>query len=102
MTRREKIEERLQVDPDDVFLNYSHAMELSKSADIELARRAFQKVRDLDPNYLSAYFMEGQMLAEQDEPVAAREILTAGILVARKIGDSHAEGEMTEFLAGIG
>jgi len=98
MTRREKIEERLKVDPDDTFLNYSYAMELSKEGETDLARNAFQKVRDLDPNYVSAYFQEGQMLAAQEEPAAAREILLAGIDVARRIGDSHALGEMTEFL----
>ncbi|WP_437227641.1 hypothetical protein SH661x_000479 [Planctomicrobium sp. SH661] len=98
MTRREKIEERLRADPDDVFLNYSYAMELSKSPELEEARRAFQKVRSLDPNYVSAYFQEGQMLSNHGEVEAAKEVLRSGIEVARRIGDSHALGEMSEFL----
>ena len=98
MTRREKIEERLRSDPDDIFLNYSYAMELAKMADVPTAREAFQKVRGLDPDYVSAYFQEGQMLAHADEVEEARQVLIAGIAVARRIRDDHALREMTDFL----
>jgi len=101
MTRREKIEELLKADPDDVFLNYSYAMELAKLNEIDTARQVFQKVRDLDSNYVSAYFQEGQMLAAQAELEAARKILQSGIEVARNIGDDHAQGEMSEFLQSL-
>ncbi|SFJ54235.1 tetratricopeptide repeat protein [Planctomicrobium piriforme] len=98
MTRKEKIEERLRADPDDVFLNYTYAMELAKLEDLPAAQTAFARTRALDANYVSAYFQEGQLLAGQGEVAAAREILQAGIVVAKKIGDSHALGEMTDFL----
>ena len=98
MTRREKIEERLHIEPEDVFLNYSYAMELAKTAEQGAARQVFQKVRDLDPNYISAYFQEGQMLANEGEIDAARQILTEGIAVARHLRDDHALAEMTDFL----
>lgn len=98
MNRKEKIEERLRSDPDDVFLNYSYAMELSKEGDVAAASQAFKRVRELDPRYVPAYFQEGQMLASEGEVDSAREILQQGIAVARQVGDSHALGEMTEFL----
>ncbi|WP_437187681.1 hypothetical protein SH668x_001087 [Planctomicrobium sp. SH668] len=98
MNRLEKIEERLKVDPDDIFLNYSYAMELSKGIDVEATRAAFSKVRQLDSNYVSAYFQEGQFLAGQELLNEAREILREGITVAKRIGDGHALGEITEFL----
>lgn len=98
MTRREKIEERLQEDPDDVFLNYSYAMELAKTSEVDTARKFFQKVRLLDPQYVAAYFQEGQMLANEGDAAAAREVLSAGIAVARQTGDDHALAEMTDFL----
>lgn len=88
----------LQEAPEDVFLNYSHAMELAKEDEVKGAREAFARVRELDPGYVSAYFQEGQMLARADETEAAGEIIRQGIDVARRIGDSHAVGEMTEFL----
>jgi len=98
MTRREKIEERLRDDPNDLFLNYSYAMELAKVADVAGARQAFQKVRSLDPNYVPAYFQEGQMLAHAEEIENAREILNQGIVIARQVRDDHALAEMTDFL----
>ena len=101
MSKREKIESMLQDSPDDVFLNYAFAMELAKESNIEEARAAFDKVRKLDPNYVPAYFQEGQMLAQEDEIDAARSILEAGIKVARSVGDDHALGEMTEYLESL-
>jgi tetratricopeptide (TPR) repeat protein len=101
MNRREKIEERLRSDPDDVFLNYTYAMELSKEDELQAAQKAFARVRQLDPDYIPAYFQEGQMLGKHGEVEAAREILKSGIEVARRIGDSHALGEMTEYLESL-
>ncbi len=101
MSRRQKIEDRLQIDPDDVFLNYSYAMELAKLGEEPAARAAYLRVRELDPNYVPGYFQEGQFLAGVGDLENARTVLQAGITVARRIGDSHAVGEMTEFLQGL-
>jgi len=101
MTRKEKIEERLKADPNDIFLNYSYAMELAKLEERDPALAAFRRVRELDPNYVSAYFQEGQFLAGIEAVEEAKSILQAGIAVAVKIGDSHARGEMTDFLDGL-
>jgi len=101
MSRREKIEAMLQNSPEDVFLNYTLAMQLSQDNETEAARSAFEKVRKLDPDYVPAYFQEGQLLARMEQPAAAREILNFGIDVAKRVNDQHALGEMTEFLASI-
>ncbi len=101
MSRREKIEALLAETPDDVFLNYSLAMECTKVGEVEDARKAFATCRELDPNYVPAYFQEGQLLAGQDQIAEAQAILNEGIAVARAVGDDHALGEMTEFLAQI-
>ncbi len=101
MTRREKIEARLQEDPNDVFLHYSYAMELTKEGDEAAARASFQRVRELDPNYVAGYFQEGQFLSGIGDVDGAKEILQAGIAVARSVGDQHAVGEMTAFLDDI-
>lgn len=98
MNRREKIESRLAEDPDDPFLNYTYAMELAKLGEVEQAQQSFRKVRQLDANYVPAYFQEGQMLAHSGRIEEAQALLRAGIAVARQIGDSHALGEMTDFL----
>lgn len=101
MSRKEKIQQMLQESPDDVFLNYSLAMELSKAGEVSEARAAFAHVRALDSAYVPAYFMEAQMLAQNDQVEAARELLQAGILVARENGDQHALGEMTDYLESL-
>lgn len=101
MSRRDQIEALLLESPEDVFLNYAYAMELSKKAEIEQARLIFAKVRNLAPDYVPAYFQEGQMLAQQDQLDEARQILAEGIRMARHTGDSHAFGEMTEFLESL-
>lgn len=98
MTRKEKIEARLQEDPNDVFLNYSYALELAKLGEETAAKAAFARVREIDLNYVAGYFQEGQFLAGLGETEAARAILTSGIAIAKKVGDSHAQGEMTDFL----
>ncbi|MCA8998369.1 MAG: hypothetical protein KDA80_15330 [Planctomycetaceae bacterium] len=98
MSRLAKIQERLAAEPNDAFLNYSYAMELSKAGEMEQARQAFARVRQIDANYVPAYFQEGQMLAGQGFVPEAQQILREGIAVAKLTGDTHALGEMTEFL----
>jgi len=101
MNRRELIEARLAADPDDPFLNYCLAMELSKLGETAQAQMAFRKVRQIDANYVAAYFQEGQMLAQGGLIEEAQSILRDGIAVARQIGDTHALGEMADFLESL-
>ncbi|WP_417847171.1 tetratricopeptide repeat protein [Thalassoglobus sp.] len=91
----------LQESPEDIFLNYAYAMELLKEDEIELAQKAFAKVRELNPDYVPAYFQEAQMLSQDDRIEEARSLLESGIKVARKTGDDHALGEMTEYMENL-
>lgn len=101
MSKRAKIMQLLEESPDDVFLNYSLAMELTKDGTLAEARAQFARVRSLDLGYVPAYFQEAQFLAGRGEVEAARQIVREGIQVARDTGDDHALGEMTEFLESI-
>lgn len=98
MSRIEKMKHLLSETPEDVFLNYAYGMELFKESQIEEAIAAFAKVRQLDSNYVPAYFQQGQMLAQDGRIEEAQAILEEGIQIARKTGDDHALGEMTEYL----
>ena len=98
MSKLEKIQAMLAESPDDLFLRYSLAMELRKTGDVDRAREAFAKVREIDPDYVPAYFQEGQLLAEAEQRDAAEKILQQGINVAQRVGDDHALEEMREFL----
>ena len=101
-SRKEKIEAMLADDPKDVFLRYSLALELSKEGDHESSLSGLQELASEDPPYVPAYFMAAQQLAGLSRVSEAPEKLRVGIEVARQQGNSHAAGEMSEFLASLG
>jgi tetratricopeptide (TPR) repeat protein len=77
---------------------YGLAMEYRGLGQFDRAVETFRKVHTLDPQYVAAYFMCGQVLAEQGAHHEARDELMRGIAVAKTIGDSHALGEMQGLL----
>jgi len=102
MSRRDKIEAMLADDPGDVFLRYSLAMELAKEGDHDASLERLAALTRDDPPYVPAYFMAAQQLAQLDRVTEARERLRDGIEEARRQRDTHAAGEMSEFLASLG
>ena len=98
MPSREQVEKLLAADPDDVFLNFALAMELAKHEPIEPALQQFDKVISLDADYLTAYHQKARLLLGQHRTDEARQVLTAGVEAARRVGDAHAESEMGELL----
>jgi thioredoxin-like negative regulator of GroEL len=102
LSRREKIEAMLADDPGDTFLRYSLAMELDKEGANEASLAKFRELALNEPPYVPAFFMAGQQLARLGRVDDARAILRDGIEAARTQGDSHAAGEMSEFLASLG
>lgn len=102
MSRREKIEAMLADDPQDVFLRYSLAMEMGKEGDHESSLAMLAELsRDQTP-YVPAFFMAAQQLATLQRVDEASNYLRDGIEQARQQGDTHAAGEMSEFLASLG
>ena len=77
---------------------YGVAMEYRSLGRLDEAIATFQKVHELDPRYVAAYFMCAQVHAERGHVEQARAELQAGMVQARDVGDSHAEGEMRELL----
>ena len=102
MSRREQIESMLQDDPSDTFLRYALAMEYDKEGQHDQALEGFAQLTKGDPPYVPAFFMAGQMLARLDRINESRDFLREGIEQARAQGDTHAAGEMSEFLASLG
>jgi tetratricopeptide (TPR) repeat protein len=102
MSRREKIEAMLAADPGDVFLRYSLAMELDKEGEHDRSLAAFDELTRDEPPYVPAFFMAALQLARLDRANEARAYLRDGIEAARGQGNSHAAGEMSEFLASLG
>jgi len=101
MSRRDKIEQLLLKEPEDVFLNFSFAMELAREGESEAALERFDRVIALDPNYSAAFYHKGNTLISFGRTQEARETLSAGCEAAQRAGDEHAHREMAELLASI-
>jgi tetratricopeptide (TPR) repeat protein len=98
MPRIDQIRKMLEAEPDDVFLNYSLAMELAKAGNIDESLAAFARVTDLDPAYVAAWLHQGKMLLEAKRYPEARQILEKAKTVAQAAGNSHACNEIREML----
>ena len=98
MSRLDQLREMLNDEPDDAFLNYALALELDKHEQHEESLQLFEKLIKFDPPYVPAFFMAGQMLNRLDRNDEARTFLSQGIQQAQQQGNSHAAGEMAEYL----
>ena len=101
-SRREKIEEMLKDEPEDTFLRYSLAMEMTSEGENEGALGLFGELCRLDPPHVPAFFRSAQILADQEKVAEAREFLREGIDAARAQNDLHSAAEMGEMLADLG
>lgn len=100
MSRREQLESMLADDPADHFLRYGLALELESAGENE---RSLELLHGLQRElYIPAFFMAGQQLTKLDRLDEARSVLREGIAAADQVGDSHAAGEMREYLTGLG
>ncbi len=73
---------------------YGLAMEYRGLGDVDNAIATFKQVHVIDADYVAAYFMCAQLLAElgrNDEAIAELDV---GLAVAAKVADDHAASEM--------
>lgn len=97
--RLEMLEKLTNSGTADSFAWYGLAMEYRKLGRSEDALRAFETLRQKDPDYLAMYLMAGQLLAEAGRSEEARPWLEAGQELARKQGDAKALGELGDALS---
>ena len=100
----EQIEAMLADDPDDAFLRYGLAMEHASSGDdaacVEVLRDLIARTAAATP-YVPAYLQAGQALVRLDRITEACDVLRQGVDVARRVGDTHAQGEMQGLLESV-
>lgn len=101
-SRREKILAMLEEFPDDAELLYALAMEYLSEGDESGAERRFRELIQAAPDYPPGYLQLGQLLVRLGREDEARAVYRDGIAVARKKGDEHAAGEMSNFLLMLG
>ena len=93
-SRREALEQFVADKPADAFARYGLALECVKLGDEPAATLHFQKLLEMNPNYVAGYFQFGQLLARIGRLDEARKLLSDGIVVAQRAGDMHARDEM--------
>ena len=85
----------------DAFAWYGLGMEYRRESRKEDAMGAFEKLRQLHPEYVPMYLMAGQILTELGRHAEAKSWLGAGIEAARAQGNAHALGELESALAAL-
>ena len=91
----------LKDEPNDAFLRYGVAMEYAKAGRHEESLTEFGELLRRNPDYVAGYFMAGRTCEQKGEVEAAKDFYRKGIAVAKKVGDNHAAGEISEALAAI-
>lgn len=102
MDRLKQLEEMLAQESDDAFTRYALALELRKLGRINESLDQFEQVIGQHPDYVPAYFMIGQLLADEGRTEDAKQRLREGIAMAQRAGDAHAQGEMQDYLDDLG
>lgn len=86
----------------DSFTWYALALEYKSAGRNDDALATFEKLRDVDPDYVPMYLMAGSMLVEAGREDEARSWLEAGMQRATAKGDSHAHDEMQLLIDSVG
>jgi predicted Zn-dependent protease len=98
MDRLAMLNEILSQSPDDAFARYGLAMEYSNAGEVERALEEFAKLLSTHPDYTAGYFMAAQTLVSANRREEAKKMLVDGISSARRMGNTHAQSEMTAML----
>ena len=100
--RAQMLKEFLQENPNDAFARYGLALEYSKAGELDAALGEFNKLLELNPDYVPGYQMAAQTLLGAGRNTEGRSMLEKGIACAKKSGNQHAQSEMEMMLAELG
>ncbi len=100
--RRQKLEEFLAQNPNDAFARYGIALDCFRQGELDAADAHFKSLLVENPDYVPAYQMYAQMLAQNDRVNEAKSVLNKGIESAIRQGNQHARSEMESHLADLG
>lgn len=99
-TRLELLQEMLQKEPEDSFLNYAIALEYAKD-DIPKAIKTIEDILKRDENYLGAYYQLGQFYEQVNDTEKAGAIYKKGIEIAKQQKNNKTLGELNEALLNL-
>lgn len=96
--RLEMIQQMLETNPDDSFLQYAAALEYKKNGKSDDSIKILVSIINNDPEYLASYYQLGKLLEEKGSFDEAINYYRLGKEVAKKQGDTKTLGELSEAL----
>lgn len=93
-SRLERLKDFLDASPNDTFILFALAKEYEKMGDEREALSHFQKLLEVDENYVGAYYHLGKLQEKLGQPHAALTAYVKGMDVAKNAGDQHALNEL--------
>lgn len=96
VSRVDMILSMLASEPDDLFLNYSLALEYVANTDYEKAETAFKKTIHLQNEYVPAFFQMGKLMELQNKNEEALKYYKKGLIFAQQQKNNKAINEIGE------
>jgi len=84
--------------PGDSFARYGLAMACASAGDYVQAVEQYQKLLEINPKYVAAYYHGGQALEKLGKLDEARVLYRRGIDVSAQVGDLHTRSELEAVL----
>lgn len=78
----------------DSFARYALALEYDKLGRADEALSQFRDLRRDDPKYLPMYLMAAKLLNREGQAESAADWISAGVDLARSVGDAKAANEL--------
>lgn len=94
MDRIGKLNEFLDANPADSFVQHALALEYIKLGDDAAARKLFETILERDPGYVGSYYHLAKLLERIGENDGAVKVYERGMEETKKRGENHAYGEL--------
>ena len=98
MDRIGKIQNMLEENPADSFLQHALALEYIKAGNDAEARKLFENILQREPGYVGSYYHLAKLLERQGDEDAAISVYKKGMDAAQLAGDQHAFNELRSAL----
>ena len=94
MSRIAKLQELLESNGDDSFLQHALALEYVKEGDDQKARLLFESILTREPSYAGSYYHLGKLLERLNEIPLAITWYEKGLAICKASNDRHAYSEL--------
>lgn len=94
MDRINKLNEMLNTEPNDSFLQHALALEYIKVGNDDEAKKLFNEILEREPAYLGSYYHLGKLLERSGDPQRAISVYKKGMEIAKTSNDSHTYNEL--------